>query len=215
MRLPRLTSSPIARFPVFAALLALPFFFFAPPAAAGGQATQMRLPSKGGIAELSSSGPQSRHGDVFTADGDVDLRYQDLRIQADHMEYNAATADALARGHVQFDFNNQHLEADEARYNVHSKRGSFSKVRGTVRIDRRPNTNVLITDNPLYFEAAQVERLDDRTYVIHKVWLTVCVPDRPKWKFYAPSANRDSCCRTSATRRARDTSWGIRFTGRR
>jgi len=188
MRLPRLTSSPIARFLVSAALLTFSFFFFAASAAARGQATQMRLPSKGGIAELSSSGPQSRHGDVFTADGDVDLRYQDVRIQADHMEYNAATADALARGHVQFDFNNQHLEADEARYNVHSKRGSFSKVRGTVRIDRRPNTNVLITDNPLYFEAAQVERLDDRTYVIHKVWLTVCVPDRPKWKFYAPRA---------------------------
>src|SRR5260370_33223056 len=161
MRFPRLTSSPIARFPVFAALLTFSFFFFAPSAAAGGgQATQMRLPSKGGIAELSSSGPQSRHGDVFTADGDVDLRYQDLRLQADHMEYNAATADALARRHVRFDFNNQHLDADEARYNVHSKRRSFSKLAGTVKVDRRPNTNVLITDNPLYFEAAQVERLD-------------------------------------------------------
>src|SRR5260370_31111777 len=158
MRLARLTSSLVARFPVFAALLAFPFFCFAPPAAAGGQGTQIRLPSKGGIAEPSSSGPQSRHGDVFTADGDVDLRYQDLRIQADHMEYNAASADALARGHVQFDFNNQHLEADEARYNVHSKRGSFSNVRGTVKVDRRPNTNVLITDHPLSFDALQVVR---------------------------------------------------------
>src|SRR5260370_11973766 len=162
MRLPRLTSSPIARFPVFATLptFSFFFFFFAVPAAARGQATQMRLPSKGGIAELSSSGPQSRHGDVFTADGDVDLRYQDLRIQADHMEYNAATADALARGHVQFDFNNQHLDADEARYNVHSKRGSFSQVRATVSIDRRPTTNVLLTDHPLSFDALQVVRLD-------------------------------------------------------
>ena len=187
MRLQRPTSSPATGFPVLHALLGC-LFIFAGSGTAGAQGSRMRLPSKGGVAELSSSGPQSKHGDVFTADGDVDLRYQDLRIQADHLEYNAATSDALARGHVQFDIANQHLEADEGHYNVHSKRGSFSRVRGTVKIERRPNPRVLITDNPLYFEAEQVDRLDDRTSVIHKVWLTICQPDRPTWKFYAPRA---------------------------
>ncbi|HYL11148.1 MAG TPA: LPS assembly protein LptD [Candidatus Acidoferrales bacterium] len=139
------------------------------------------------MAELEAK-QQRKEGNLFIADGDVDLRYQELRIRADHMEYNAETAEALARGHVQFDFDNQHLDAEEAHYNVHSRRGSFSGVRGSVKIDRRPNPTVLITENPLYFEAQQVERLDDRTYVIHKVWLTVCEPGRPKWKFYAPRA---------------------------
>ena len=32
-------------------------------------------------------------------------------LRADHVEYNEKTSEALARGHVQFDFENQHLEA--------------------------------------------------------------------------------------------------------
>src|SRR5262249_12355397 len=43
-----------------------------------------RPPAKGGIAELSSSGPQSRHGDVTSADGAVDLLYGNQRLRADH-----------------------------------------------------------------------------------------------------------------------------------
>jgi LPS-assembly protein len=148
---------------------------------------QVRLPAKGGIVELEAK-QQRKEGNVFFADGDVDLRYQSLRLRGDHVEYNGATSEALARGHVRFDFSSQHLDADQARYNVRTGRGTFRRVRGTVQIQRRPNANVLITPNPLYFEAQEVERLDERTYKILHAWLTVCVPDRPKWKFYAPRA---------------------------
>src|SRR5258708_8993762 len=184
MRLPLPTSFSATRVSAFGIFFAFLFFtgtvFFeaeAARAAAGAQG-QVRLPARQGVAELEAR-QQRKEGNVFIADGDVDLRYQDVRIRADHMEYNAETAEAMARGHVQFDFDNQHLDADEARYNVHSKRGTFARVRGTVKIDRRPNPAVLITDNPLYFEAEEVERVDERTYLIRKVWLTVCEPERP------------------------------------
>jgi lipopolysaccharide assembly outer membrane protein LptD (OstA) len=145
-------------------------------------------PAKGGIAELSASGPQRRQGDLFIADGDVDIRYADLRLRADHVEYNNKTFQAVARGHVQFDFDNQHLDGDEAHFNVRTGRGTFRNVRGTVKVERRDNPAILVTDNPLYFEAREVERLSSEVYVIRHAWITICDPDHPKWQFFAPHA---------------------------
>jgi LPS-assembly protein len=152
------------------------------------EAQLVRLPSgKGGIVELEAK-QQRRQGDLFVADGEVDIRYGDLRLRADHVEYNAKTADAAARGHVQFDYRNQHLDGEEAQYNVRSGRGVFRKVRGAVKIERRPNPAILVTENPLSFEAQEVERLSDDEYIIRHASLTVCDPSRPKWRFYAPYA---------------------------
>ena len=159
--------------------------------AAGIQAVpqQTRLPFEaGGVAELSSSGPQTRRGDLYIADGDVDIHYGASHLRADHVEYNNKTSDALARGRVQFDFENQHIEADEAHYNVKSGHGTFHNVRGTIKIERRPNPNVLLSDNPLYFEARDVERFPKDLYVIDHAWMTICEPERPTWQFFAPHA---------------------------
>ena len=40
---------------------------------------------------------------------------------------------------MQFDYENQHLEAEEAHYNVSTGRGTFMNVRGTIKIERRAN----------------------------------------------------------------------------
>jgi LPS-assembly protein len=153
------------------------------------QAQQVRPPTaKGGVAELSAKGPQRHQGNLFIADDDVDIRYAGQRLRADHIEYNDQTTEALARGHVQYDFDNQHLEADEAHYNVGTGRGTFLQVRGTLKIERRPNPSLLVTDNPLYFEARLVERFGNDLYIIHQAWMTVCDPRKPKWQFFAPRA---------------------------
>src|SRR5262245_17938479 len=70
-----------------------------------------------GTAQLEAK-EQRREGDVFYADGDVEIRYQGLRMRADHVEYNASTHDAIARGHVIFEYMAVKLEADNARLNV-------------------------------------------------------------------------------------------------
>ncbi len=155
--------------------------------AAGAARAQVRLPAGRGLIELEAK-QQRKEGDVFIADGDVDLRYQNQRLRADHVEYNTVTFVAIARGRVQFDYENQHLDADQARYNVRTGRGTFERVRGSVRIERRPNPFLLIAPNPLYFQAQEVERVDERHYIIRDAWLTVCQHDRPKWRFYAPHA---------------------------
>jgi len=88
------------------------FIFAYPPASAhAASPQQLRLPSgKGGVAELSSTGPQRRQGDLYIADGDVDIRYGDARLRADHVEYNNKNYETLATGHVLFDYGNQHIE---------------------------------------------------------------------------------------------------------
>jgi LPS-assembly protein len=167
------------------------FFILQLSGAASAEAVpqQARLPFEGGgVAELSSSGPQSRRGDLYIADGDVDIHYGDSHLRADHVEYNNKTSESLARGHVVFDFENQHIEADEAHYNVKSGHGTFHNVRGTIKIERSPNPSVLLSDNPLYFEAREVERFPKDTYVIEHAWITICDPAHPTWQFFAPRA---------------------------
>jgi LPS-assembly protein len=153
------------------------------------QAQQVHLPSaKGQYADLTSEGPQKRQGDLFIADRNADLEYAGMRLRADHMEYNESTRDALARGHVVFEYQNERLEADEARYNLATGIGNFTNVRGTVKILRRPNPMVLVSDNPLYFEASRAERYPDDVYVVHQAWITVCDQQRPTWQMFAPRA---------------------------
>jgi LPS-assembly protein len=178
---------PAFQFLLRVTLLSLALFFVAASSAA---AQQVRSPgAKGGVAELSAKGPQRRQGNLFIADDDVDIHYAGQRLRADHIEYNDETTEAFARGHARYDFENQHLEADEAHYNVGTGRGTFINVRGTVKIERQPNPTILVTDNPLYFEARLVERFGNDFYIIHQAWITVCDPRQPKWQFYAPRAN--------------------------
>ena len=145
-------------------------------------------PAKGAIAEITASGPQRREGELYIADKDVSVIYQDMHLQADHVEYNNDTNEALARGHVVFNFENQHLEGDEAQLNVGTGKGVFRNVRGSIHLERRPNPLVLVSENPLYFEAKEVDRLSEDVYDVHHAWFTICDPRSPTWQFYAPEA---------------------------
>src|SRR6266566_2331316 len=170
---------------LFLAALLLPLAV-PPPRIACAQ--QPRFPSgKSGVANLEAK-MQSRKGDVTTAEGDVDIQYADTRLRADHVEYNSKTYEATATGHVQLDYGNEHLEANEAHYNVSTGHGLFHNVRGNIKIERRPNPTILISENPLYFEARDVERFPGEVYLIHRAWITICDPRHPKWQFYAPNA---------------------------
>lgn len=142
----------------------------------------------GGVAEITASGPQRREGEVYIADKDVNVVYQGMHLQADHVEYNDNTNEAVARGHVIFDYENQHLEGDEARFNVGTGKGVFTNVRGSVHLERRANPMVLVSENPLYFEAKEVDRISEELYDIHHGWFTICDPRSPTWQFYAPEA---------------------------
>ena len=145
-------------------------------------------PGTGTIAEITARGAQRRVGNLYVADDDVEITYGEMRLRADHVEYDDSTSQALARGHVVFDFQNQHLEGDEGTYNVATGKGVFKNVHGFLKLERRPNPRLLISRNPLYFEAQEVDRLSDDVYVIKHSWITICDPVKPTWQFYAPKA---------------------------
>src|SRR5439155_13987513 len=177
---------PAALHPIFSLAALLVLLAAAPSRICSAQ--QGRLPvAHGGIANLEAR-TQSRKGDVSTADGDVDIHYADTRLRADHVEFNGRTYEAIAKGHVLLDYGNEHLEAEEAHYNVSTGHGLFHNVRGTIKIERRPNPELLISENPLYFEAQDVERFPADVYLIHQAWITICDPEHPKWQFFAPNA---------------------------
>jgi len=125
---------------------------------------------------------------MYYADGHVDVRYQNARLRADHVEYDSENQVVTARGHVQLDYVTQHVEADDARYELKTGHGTFHNARGTFALQRRPSATLLISPNPLYFYAEEADRVDENTYEIRKAWVTVCDPNRPTWKFYAPKA---------------------------
>jgi LPS-assembly protein len=145
-------------------------------------------PPPGSVAEITAKGAQRRVGSMYIADDDVDVSYGGMRLRADHVEYNDTTSQVIAHGHIVFDFESQHLEADEANYNVATGRGTFKKVRGFLKLERRPNPRLLVSRNPLYFEAEEVDRLSEQVYVFKHSWITICDPQKPTWQFYAPKA---------------------------
>ena len=141
----------------------------------------------GSVVQLSAQ-QQRKEGQIFYADGNVDIQDGEKRLRADHAEYNATTNEVTARGHVQFDFETQQLNGDEADYNVKTGRGHFVHVKGLLHVMHKENTAVFVTPNPLYFEADSVERLNESTYRIYKAKVTVCDPDKPTWTFNTSQA---------------------------
>src|ERR1700746_467260 len=144
-------------------------------------------PAEGGIPYLEGD-QQAQVGKIFYADGHVDVRYQNYRIRADHAEYNSETGVVIAKGNVQLDYLTQHVEADDLRYALQAGHALLPPVRATFALQRRPTPTLLISPNPLSFESDEAERINETTYRIRNAWLTVCDPDRPTWKFYAPVA---------------------------
>jgi hypothetical protein len=130
-------------------------------------------PASEGVAALEAD-QQRQVGKVFYADGHVDVSYENYRIRADHAEYNSETGVVNAAGHVQLDYLTQHVEADDVRYELRTGRGLFHHVRATFAVQRRPTPTLLISPNPLYFEAEEAERVNENTYRVRKAWMTVC-----------------------------------------
>jgi LPS-assembly protein len=181
-RLPRLVPNLVPVAAVFFSLMA------ARPLLAQSQSSVAKFSQTGGEVTLEADRQGGQIGKIYYADGNVDLHYQNLRLRADHMDWDQQTGVVTARGHVQLDYLTQHVEASDALYNLRTGRATFHNVRATFALQRHPTPTLLISPNPLYFQAEEAERLDENTYKIRKAWLTVCNPDHPTWKFYAPKA---------------------------
>lgn len=175
-----------------AALAALLGLLVAAPAARAQceSPTRTELHQKNGeVIVITACGQQEKKGDIYTADDHVEIVHENERLRADHMQYDYDSGIATLTGNVKLDYENQHITADSAHYDVNANRGDFHHVHGEVELQRKPNPEILVTPNPLSFDAAEMDRLGPTTYRIIRAELTVCRPDKPTWKFYARRAN--------------------------
>src|SRR5271169_3141500 len=102
----------------------------------GAAAQEIIPPSSSGQPSVRLEAEQQRkEGDLYFADGKVEIQYKNLRLRADHVKYNTKTYMATATGHVLFDVDTQHLSADSADFNVQSGAGVFEHVRGEVMME--------------------------------------------------------------------------------
>src|SRR5437879_3127540 len=114
------------------------------------QVATRRPPATSGEATVRLEAEQQRkEGDIFFADGKVEILYRNYRLRADHVQYNAKTYEAAVRGHVQLDVDTQPLAADSGEFNVKTGEGRFEHVRGEVKAKHRSNAYILISPKPL------------------------------------------------------------------
>jgi LPS-assembly protein len=119
---------------------------------------------------------QEKVGDIFIYTGYVDAKYQNIRLQADRVQYNETTNDAVAEGNVVFDQGaSQRVTARRAEINVASKLGIFYDATGFT--DRTP------TGEFLYYTATRIDKVGPDEYVLFDAEVTACEDSVPKWSF--------------------------------
>ncbi len=117
---------------------------------------------------------QQKEQSVYRLLGHVEITYQDMKLTAHEASYDATSGEVVAQGDVVFTDPQSHIVADQVHYNVSTKKGWFTSGTGFFHAKIRPRTRVLRTENPFYFQAARVDRLNEDTYIIDQGSITTC-----------------------------------------
>ncbi len=131
---------------------------------------------------------QHKVKDMYYLRGHVLITYKDMKLTADRVDFNNATGEIVARGHVVLDDSKGHLEAPEAHYNVNTERGYFLHAHGYVRNLMKPNAKVLVTNTPYYVHAQEIDRIGEDVYTVQKASLSACQKESTGWSLYVGSA---------------------------
>ena len=69
-------------------------------------------------------------GHVYHAAGDAVVTYEDLRIEADVIDWDQDTNIVTAGNHIKYTRGDEHLEADHVSANLETRTGDFTNVKG-------------------------------------------------------------------------------------
>jgi LPS-assembly protein len=130
---------------------------------------------------------QEKVGDVYKLRGNAEIHYGAYVLHADEATYDAETGDVTVEGHVVLEGGpyDEHVEADQATYNVKTETGRFEHVKGTIGLQMRGSGLVLDSSNPFLFRGSVVEKTGPRRYVVYNGSVTTCELPKPKWQFNA------------------------------
>src|SRR6266566_9625026 len=109
-----------------------------------------------------------RNGNVVQWTGNVAANYQDLKVMADTVRYDDTTRVLTADDHIKYSHGEEHLDADHITFNIDTKAGDFTNVRGEV--------------GPGFFiTAEEAHRTEGGQYQLKNATVTTCDAPRPGW----------------------------------
>jgi LPS-assembly protein len=136
---------------------------------------------------ISAKGSQTVEGDWVRLRVGAVVDITESTLEADEIDYNIATGEAHARGHVHYKNyeEGEEIFCEKADYNTKDSTGKFYEIRGTfaAHIDARPG--ILTSSNPFQFQGKWAERLGTRM-VLHQGTITSCTYPRPWWTLRSP-----------------------------
>ena len=126
-------------------------------------------------------------GDVTRYTGNVTATYLDMHVEADFATFDESTNTLTAGERIRYTRGEEHLEAEHVTYNVETKAGDFTNVKGEI--------------GPGFFITAdEAHRLADGRYQLKNGTVTTCCDGpRPGWTLALARATVDPHKRVTAT----------------
>jgi len=118
-----------------------------------------------GAARIEQSGPRR-----YTFSGDVDIRHGNLRLQADEVEYDDASRQCRARGHVVLEEGASRLTGEQIDINLDTRLASIRNAHAEMEPD-------------LIVDAKRLEKLSETRFRIFGATVTSCTQPIPYWSF--------------------------------
>ncbi|MEO6817945.1 MAG: LPS assembly protein LptD, partial [Edaphobacter sp.] len=133
------------------------------------------------------SDTQSKTGDHYVLDGNVVITYGKRKVEADHMEYDSATGELEATGHLKATggANNEIISASHGTLNVNKQTGRFYDVSGSVGLKSSGHKMVYANGHPFLFTGRVVVKKGPEEYEVYGGTVTSCQLVHPDWLLYA------------------------------
>lgn len=134
------------------------------------------------------SDTQSKTGDRYVLDGNVVITYGNRKVEADHIEYDHATGELEATGHLRATggANDEIITASHGTINIEKQTGRFYDVSGSVGLKRSGhNKMVYANGHPFLFTGRVVVKKGPQVYEIYGGTVTSCQLEHPDWLLYA------------------------------
>lgn len=114
--------------------------------------------------------------DRIFAEGDVEIRYKNLKLFADQVEVNTETKDVIAVGEVVIHSPDQVISAAKVLYNLDSREHTFEQASGMIQPD-------------IFYRAETIQGQGQDTFSLTRARVTSCTQPTPRWTFSCSRAN--------------------------
>lgn len=125
------------------------------------------LPKKVPVSVTADKLDYDRVTDVYTAEGNVKIEQQDIRLEADRIVLNNRTGEALAEGNVYLQDKGDVLRADRLQFNVNTRAGVIT------------NGDLFLSKDNYHLKGSTIERRSETVYRVENGTFTTC--DEEEW----------------------------------